>query len=62
MPKARLAGSRFVADDSDWRFGDGDEVCGPSEALAMTIAGRTAYLGEIGGPGAAALRERIRGD
>jgi uncharacterized protein (TIGR03083 family) len=47
---------RYVATDTDWAHGSGDEVRGPAPALALTISGRPARLGELGGPGLAAVR------
>lgn len=47
---------RYVATDTEWAHGSGDEVRGPSAALALTISGRPARLGELSGPGLAAVR------
>lgn len=49
-------GLRYVATDTDWASGIGDEVRGPAEALALTFSGRPAALGELDGPGLAAVR------
>jgi uncharacterized protein (TIGR03083 family) len=41
--KRRLAGSRLVATDVEWRVGDGpEEIRGPIEALLLLLTGRTA--------------------
>lgn len=47
---------RYMATDTDWAHGDGDEVRGPAAALALTISGRPARLAELGGPGLPAVR------
>jgi uncharacterized protein (TIGR03083 family) len=47
---------RYVATDTEWAHGDGDEVCGPAAALALTISGRPARLSELSGPGLAKVR------
>jgi uncharacterized protein (TIGR03083 family) len=47
---------RYVASDAEWAHGSGDEVRGPAAALALTISGRPARLGELSGPGLAAVR------
>jgi uncharacterized protein (TIGR03083 family) len=46
---------RYVATDTKWAHGSGDEVCGPAAALALTISGRPARLGELSGPGLATV-------
>lgn len=54
--KRRLAGYRLVATDVDWHAGTGElEVSGPIAALLLLVAGRTAVLDRLGGPGAVAL-------
>jgi uncharacterized protein (TIGR03083 family) len=47
---------RYVATDTEWAHGSGDEVRGPAVALALTISGRPARLGELSGPGLATVR------
>ena len=59
VPKRRAAGLRFVADDQDWSWGDGEEIAGPSEALAMALAGRVVALDDLDGPGVNLLRDRL---
>ncbi len=52
-----LAGFRLVAVDVDWAVGEGAEVRGPVSALLL-LAGRTATVPQLTGPGAAALSGR----
>ena len=40
VPRRRLAGLRLVATDQEWSWGEGPEVRGPSEAVAMAAVGR----------------------
>ena len=47
---------RYVATDTEWAHGSGVEVRGPAVALALTISGRPARLGELSGPGLATVR------
>lgn len=61
VPKRRAAGLRFVADDQRWSWGNGSTINGPSEALAMALAGRPVALAELRGPGVPLLHERLRG-
>lgn len=53
-------GLSFRAADQDWSWGDGPEVVGTSEALALGITGRTVALDELSGPGAGELGRRVR--
>lgn len=59
VPKGRLDGLRFRATDQDWTFGSGAEVIGPSEALALSLTGRSAALPDLAGPGAETLARRV---
>lgn len=61
VPAGRLDGLALRASDQDWSWGGAEEaeVSGPSEALALALAGRTAALADLDGPGVATLRERI---
>lgn len=59
VPKHRAAGLRLEADDQDWSWGDGDVINGPSEALAMALAGRAGALEDLRGPGVSLLRDRL---
>ena len=60
-PQRRSAGLELRATDQDWRWGSGAVVSGPSEALAMAVAGREAALVDLAGPGADVLRSRLGG-
>lgn len=59
VPKRRLEGLRLVATDQEWSWGAGQEVTGPSEALAMAVSGRAVALNDLGGAGVASLRRRL---
>src|SRR3712207_922614 len=59
IPRDRLAGLRLIANDQDWQHGDGAEISGSSEAIAMAISGRPAALDDLAGPGTDLLRPRI---
>jgi uncharacterized protein (TIGR03083 family) len=52
-------GLRLVATDVDWIHGTGPEVCGPGEALLVTLAGRSQGLTDLSGPGLSMLAERV---
>ncbi len=47
----RIPPVRLVTADLDWSHGEGPVVEGPAGAVAMTLAGRTARLGALAGPG-----------
>jgi uncharacterized protein (TIGR03083 family) len=59
VPRRRVAGLSLRATDQDWTWGTGEEVAGPSEALAMAVAGRPAALADLTGPGVPILRDRL---
>ena len=59
VPRRRLAGLRLVATDQEWSWGEGPEVRGPSEAVAMAVVGRAVALADLGGPGVDVLRARL---
>lgn len=59
VPAARVAGLSFTATDQQWSGGVGQEVRGPSEALALALAGRRVVLDELSGRGLDRLRERL---
>ena len=59
VPKHRFDGLCLRATDQDWAWGSGDDVAGPSEALAMAMAGRVAALADLDGNGVLTLRQRI---
>jgi uncharacterized protein (TIGR03083 family) len=61
VPRRRAAGLQLVADDQDWSQGEGEAVTGPSEALAMALAGRSVALDDLHGRGVDVLRERLGG-
>lgn len=58
-PQRDLAGTTLIADDIDWRVGSGPQVTGPIGALLLLLAGRTALVHQLHGPGLTRLRERI---
>lgn len=57
--RGRLDGLRLRATDVEWTSGDGPEVGGPAEALALAALGRTAALGDVRGDGVEVLRGRL---
>jgi uncharacterized protein (TIGR03083 family) len=61
VPKRRVDGLALRATDQDWTWGSGADVSGPSEALAMAVAGRPDALRDLTGPGVTVLRGRIEG-
>lgn len=56
VSRKQLGGLLLETTDSSWRWGQGLRVAGPSEALAMAVAGRVSVLGELEGPGVVRLR------
>ena len=52
-------GVRVVATDLDWARGRGPEARGAGEAVLMVLAGRRGVAGELTGPGASILQERL---
>jgi uncharacterized protein (TIGR03083 family) len=59
-PKRRFSGLGLAATDQDWTWGEGAEVSGRSEALAMAMAGRRAALSDLAGSGVEILRSRLK--
>jgi uncharacterized protein (TIGR03083 family) len=59
MPKGRMSGLRLRATDQDWSYGDGADIQGPSEALALAVLGRGAAFGDLSGDGVTLLRGRL---
>ncbi len=59
VPKGRLDGLRLVATDQEWSWGRGEEITGPSEALAMAVTGRRVALEELAGDGVHVLQARL---
>ena len=60
-PRRRTRGLRFTATDVGWSHGDGPEVRGTGEAIAMAIHGRAAALADLDGDGTDVLRARLNG-
>jgi hypothetical protein len=60
VPKGRTSGLRVLATDQEWSNGDGADIQGPSEALALAILGRGAAFGDLSGDGVALLRSRLK--
>lgn len=58
-PKGGLDGLRFDATDIEWTSGTGPTVSGHSEALLMSMGGRTAALDDLEGDGLEAFRSRF---
>jgi uncharacterized protein (TIGR03083 family) len=61
VPKRRLAGLTLRATDQDWSWGRGQEIAGPSEAIAMAVTGRAVALDDLTGAGVDVLRHRLEG-
>ena len=61
LPSGRVAGLRLTTTDQAWSWGDGAEVRGTSEAVALAVAGRDVVLPELDGDGVAVLAGRLRG-
>lgn len=59
VPAGRIDGLALRATDQDWSWGEGEDVAGPSEALAMALSGRSVALSDLSGPGVQRLRERL---
>jgi uncharacterized protein (TIGR03083 family) len=59
VPKSRVEGLRLVATDQEWSWGAGEQVTGPSEALAMALSGRPVALADLDGSGIDLLRSRL---
>jgi uncharacterized protein (TIGR03083 family) len=55
----RIRGLRLTATDVAWEHGNGPEVSGTGEALLMAMAGRSAAIDELSGPGQATLAGRL---
>jgi uncharacterized protein (TIGR03083 family) len=61
VPRKRVVELTLRATDQAWTWGSGAEVSGPSEALAMAVAGRAVALDDLTGPGVPTLRARLGG-
>jgi uncharacterized protein (TIGR03083 family) len=57
--KKRIHGLRLVASDTEWTYGDGPLVSGPTTSLLLAMTGRSAGLAGLTGDGVATLRSRI---
>jgi uncharacterized protein (TIGR03083 family) len=53
-------GLSFAATDTTWRHGSGPMVMGTTDALLLSLCGRTVALDKLGGDGAEAFRARLR--
>jgi uncharacterized protein (TIGR03083 family) len=58
-PRRMVRGLRLVAEDLDWSHGEGPEVHGSAEALLLAITSRPVERGELTGPGASTLLDRL---
>jgi hypothetical protein len=56
VPKDRLEDVQLLATDQDRSWGTGEQIAGPSEALAMAVAGRSVALDDLSGSGVDVLR------
>lgn len=61
VPLGRLRGISLRGTDIDRSWGNGAEIRGPVAALMMSVAGRTALLDTLEGPGLPLLRHRLPG-
>ncbi|PZS04876.1 MAG: maleylpyruvate isomerase family mycothiol-dependent enzyme [Pseudonocardiales bacterium] len=59
VPRGRLDGLTLRTSDQEWTAGAGPLVKGPSEAVALALAGRIVALEDLTGDGVAVLRERL---
>ncbi len=59
VPKRRFEGLSLRATDQDWSWGQGHEIFGLSEALAMAMSGRAIALNDLSGSGVQLLRHRL---
>ncbi len=59
FPRRYTRGLRYVATDLEWSKGDGPEIRGPGEALALAMVGRSAALADLSGDGMPELRRRF---
>ncbi|RZL81700.1 MAG: maleylpyruvate isomerase family mycothiol-dependent enzyme [Rhodococcus sp. (in: high G+C Gram-positive bacteria)] len=57
--KELVAGVRLTAEDDDISIGDGPEVSGTALSLLLVVSGRKVALGDLDGPGVAALAAAI---
>lgn len=57
-PRRYIQGLRLVATDVEWTRGDGPEVRGRGEAIALAMVGRAAAVDDLQGEGVDLLRQR----
>ncbi|WP_280298275.1 maleylpyruvate isomerase family mycothiol-dependent enzyme [Nocardia neocaledoniensis] len=57
--RSAIDGLRVEATDGPFATGAGPLVSGPTAALVMAMAGRSAYCDDLTGPGLATLRDRV---
>jgi uncharacterized protein (TIGR03083 family) len=57
--RTTVGGLQLRADDGPFASGSGQLVTGSTLALVMGMAGRTAYVEQLDGPGVPALRSRV---
>ena len=61
VPRGRLAGLQLVAEDLDWRWGAGPDVCGRGIDVLMVACGRASVLPQVHGPGVETVSARLNG-
>lgn len=57
--RTHILGLHLSASDGPFATGSGPDVTGSTLALVMAMAGRAAYLDQLGGPGVSTLRARL---
>jgi uncharacterized protein (TIGR03083 family) len=57
--KSMVRGLRLRATDGAFDHGAGATIAGPTLALVMAMAGRSAYLDQLDGPGREIIRQRL---
>jgi uncharacterized protein (TIGR03083 family) len=57
--RKRIDGVRLVTDDLEWSHGDGPEAHGSAEAILLLLFARPIGPGELTGPGAGKIYERL---
>lgn len=57
--RSRIAGLQLRAADGEWSLGTGHEVCGPIDALLLSMAGRRSAMDDLTGGGVERLRSRL---
>ena len=59
VPAGHADGLTWTTTDQAWTSGDGPEIRGRSEAVALALTGRSVVLDELEGPGVDVLRARV---